>query len=75
MQRCLNDIFAYCSHTPDPIEVDDLCTYFSLGGRQKQAYYRFLKCSHDPSQCPNYMSHAALDSYILATRTQPTAGG
>ena len=60
MNRCLNDIFAYCQGKPKPKESTEIKTAFDYKGNTNQWIIPIIICKLNPLTCPKYVTFSQI---------------
>jgi len=53
MNRCLNDLFAYCSNEPHPVESTETSTSYNYRGQPVLIEITVTRCLRDSKTCPH----------------------
>ena len=56
MNRCLNDVFAYCRTNPKPVEAQVDEVTFDYRGKEHHELIPVIRCSESCLTCPDYLS-------------------
>lgn len=65
MNRCLADVFAYCTGQPDAHVETSVITYLDLGSQQRTQETLVTMCRQDPKTCPSHLAQAKLHELTL----------
>lgn len=77
MYRCINDIFGYCTGTPESQQSTGTKTVLDYRGREIEIPDRSIICLLNLTTCGKYQTHAELNARFVApfSKSKPKAKG
>ena len=67
MNRCLNDIFGYCSGEPHFTTREETYPVYHLVGTTETMLRTITRCKNDHLTCSQYLTHIRLQELLVTT--------